>query len=130
MILLDANVIIDFWHEPTKPLTDLLRRKDICICGPVLAELMHGARDERELAEVQSLLGGLPQLGVSEAVWGELGRNLHALRKAGLKVPFQDVLLVTVAVMHDAEVWTNDSHFPAMQQVLSKLRLFAPGSTD
>jgi hypothetical protein len=128
MILLDANVIIDFWRRPTREAADLIRNQEVCVCGPVLSELMHGARREEELEEIRTLVSGLPQLEVNAEVWPELGRNLYALRKAGLTVPFQDALLATLAIFHGLVVWTYDSHFSLMQGVLTTLRLFSPES--
>jgi predicted nucleic acid-binding protein len=125
MILLDASVIIDFWRKPTPAATEVFRGREVCVCGPILAELMHGARREDELEDIRELVSGLPQLEIPEEIWPELGRNLFALRKAGLTVPFQDALLATVAIFRDLEIWTNDGHFEIMRRVLTGLRLFS-----
>ena len=126
MILLDTNIVIDFWHGRNTRISDIVKTHDVCVCGIVLAELMNGAKNEQELAEVHRLLSAMPQVGVPESAWTEMGRNLYALRKVGLKFPFQDVLLATLAIVHDLEIWTNDSHFALMQQTLKSLRLFEP----
>jgi len=126
MILLDTNVIIDYWQNYTEEAGLALLRWDPCICGVVLAELLHGALNEREVAWMQTALSKFRWLETHADVWRCLGLNLTALRQAGLKMPFQDVLLATVAIVHDAYIWSNDKHFVLMQQVLPSLQLFNP----
>jgi predicted nucleic acid-binding protein len=39
-------------------------------------------------------------------------------------VPFPDAVIATLGIESDIEVWARDHHFPTMQKVLTKLRLF------
>jgi predicted nucleic acid-binding protein len=43
MILIDTNIIIDFWKKPTLEVGNILIAEKIAICGVVIAELIHGA---------------------------------------------------------------------------------------
>ena len=42
MILLDTNVIIDIWKNLDDKATRIFEEEDVCICGIVRSELMHG----------------------------------------------------------------------------------------
>ena len=79
---------------------------------------------------LEGLLGGFSYLRTEETTWTQLGRNLNALRKAGLSVPFQDALLATLAVQNALEVWTSDAHFRMMQAALPELKLFRPEAEE
>ena len=46
MILVDTNIIIDFWKKPTEISMTVFETERIYICGIVKAELLHGAKDE------------------------------------------------------------------------------------
>jgi len=126
MILLDASIIVGFWRKPTERARTILQNSDVSVAGVTCAELMHGARSPRDLDRLEQLLAGFSYLRTEESTWPQLGRNLNALRKAGVSVPFQDALLATLAVMHGLEVWTTNRHFEMMQAVLPELKLFRP----
>jgi predicted nucleic acid-binding protein len=53
-----------------------------------------------------------------------VGDNLAALRAAGQRFPFADVVVATVAIANDIELWTRDYHFKLMHTTLPALRLF------
>lgn len=124
MILLDTSVIVDYWRKPSLAVKDALSSLKPCICGVVLAELLHGASNEKEIERTETSLAGFARVGIPDDIWRQLGLNLAALRKAGLKIPFQDVLLATVAIAHGMELWTLDAHYTRIQTVLTDLKLF------
>ena len=49
MILADTNIIIDYWKNPDRKITKVFENEDIAICGLIQAELLHGARSEKEM---------------------------------------------------------------------------------
>jgi predicted nucleic acid-binding protein len=123
MILLDTSVIVDYWRKPRASVEEALTRLRPCICGVVLAELLQGATTSEEADRTEKALAGFGYLDMPEEVWRKLGANLAALRTAGRPVPFQDALLATVAIAHDAELWTLDGHYAMIHAVLKDLRL-------
>ena len=123
MILLDTSVIIDYWRKPRPAVEEALTRLKPCICGAVLAELLQGASSSEEAERTEKAVAGFGYLDMPEEAWCKLGANLAALRTAGRPVPFQDVLLATVAIAHDAELWTLDGHYATIHTVLKDLRL-------
>ena len=124
MILVDASVIIDFWKSHREEYADVLRQPGVHMCGVTLAELMHGALNQQDCDDIERKVGRFIRLGIRDEDWAALGRNLYALRKAGIQVSFPDAILATVAVGHDMELWTLDGHFQDMQEVLKDLRLY------
>ncbi len=74
------------------------------------------------------ILDGIPLLEVTAADWDAVGLNLAMLRRNGLIVPFQDVIVATMAVRADYELWCNDRHFSLMLAFLPALRLSTPAS--
>ena len=49
MILVDTNIIIDFWKKPTEKAREIFENREIAICGITKAELIHGAKSEKEI---------------------------------------------------------------------------------
>lgn len=73
---------------------------------------------------VLTVLNAFVQTPTSESVWDAAGDLLAALRASGVTVPFNDVVIASVAVAVGVEVWTRDSQFQLIQRHEPRLRLF------
>lgn len=111
----DTCAWIDYFSPGTNPLGMLVEQalsEDIVYtCGPVLYELVQGARSEDERTSLTRVLGALPFLEMTEALWLKAGICSAALRKTGKTIPFSDVLIATLAIEHHLTVLTVDEHF-------------------
>jgi predicted nucleic acid-binding protein len=124
MILVDSSVMIDALRKPDPKLQNLFQTLQPAICGMVVAEVLHGARDAGHYTHLVQALATFPLLAMPDAIWEKVGRNLWSLRSSGVTVPFQDVAIATVAMENNAELWTRDAQFRFIQPVLSQLKLF------
>lgn len=124
MILVDTNVIIDFWDKPTEEVKNILEENDIAICGVIKTELLRGSNSEKQFSQMEEVLNDFTYLSFSEKDWISLARQFITLKKNGLVVPFQDALIAYIAIKNNCEVWTNDKHFKLMQIVFPELKLF------
>ncbi len=52
MILIDTNIIIDFWKTGDENIKSVILNFPVYICGVVKAELCHGARNEKDLDSI------------------------------------------------------------------------------
>ena len=68
MILVDTNIIIDFWDRPSEMLKKIFAEEAIAICGVVKAELMHGARSNKELNLISEVLSDFEYIPLSESI--------------------------------------------------------------
>lgn len=124
MILVDTNVIIDFWDKPTEEVKNILEENDIAICGVIKTEILRGSNSEKQFSQMEEALNDFTYLSFSEKDWISLARQFITLKKNGLVVPFQDALIAYIAIKNNCEVWTNDKHFKLMQNVFPELKLF------
>jgi len=124
MILVDSNVMIDALRKPDPKLQNLFNAVQPAICGIVIAEILHGARDANDYGKLVAALASFPQVVMPDSIWEPVGHNLWQLRTKGVSVPFQDAAIATVAIENDIELWTRDSQFKLIQTVLPKLKLF------
>jgi predicted nucleic acid-binding protein len=124
MILTDASVVIDYQRAKGVKLLALVRTLSVGVCGITRSEVVGGARTPAEHADSLRILNAFHQVSAPEAVWDRVGDHLAALRAAGLRLPFPDVVLATLGVHLNVEVWARDQHFPLMQPHLPGLRLF------
>jgi predicted nucleic acid-binding protein len=124
MILVDTSVVIDYARGHDAKLRALLPTLPVAVCGITPAELLHGARDPAHRGALLTLLAAFAHLAIPDSLWDTVGDQLAALRAGGVTVPFQDVVLATVAITHGTELWTRDVQFSHISRVLPSLKLF------
>ncbi|MCI5141036.1 MAG: PIN domain-containing protein [Candidatus Electrothrix sp. ATG1] len=90
---------------------ELIQLDQAYLTGPVMAELLHGAKGKRELKSLEAVFATIPILDVTGEDWLATGNTLQALRKKGCTVPLTDVLIASVAQRNDMAVLTLDKHF-------------------
>jgi len=129
MIIMDASVLIHYLRYGSSEILTVITSQECGICGITRAEILHGAKDLVDVYRLQEAMRPFISVAIPDTIWDQLGLNLMAMRRRGLPMPVQDVLLVTVAIDQGAPLWSFDSHFLAIQSVLPKLTLFtAPGT--
>ncbi len=124
MILLDSSVLFDHTRGKDPRLVGWFQSYSIAVCGIVRAEVLHGARNASDRAKLIALLNLFGQLPLPDMIWDNVGDNLAILRTKGVTVPFNDVILATLAIVNNVELWTRDQHFTLIQQRLPALLLF------
>jgi predicted nucleic acid-binding protein len=124
VILVDTSVVIDYAQGKDAKLVALLPTLSVAVCGVVRAELLCGARDPRHRTTLAALLAPFQLLPTPEATWDTVGDNFATLRWQGITVPFPDIVIGTLAIENDIELWTRDPHFAMIQRVLAKLKLY------
>lgn len=124
MILTDSTVIIDVSRSQDPRLLGIIAKFDAAACGVSRAELLHGARDAAHRQNLLRTLGLFRIVSIPDALRDDIGDNLATLRRNGITVPFADVVIATVAIANDVELWTRDNQFKLIQTWLPQLRLF------
>ena len=134
MILPDSSLWIEYLRAgsstpsssgdatATQELDTLIEREQVFTCGPVVAELLAGARGEQR-EELAKQLSGQPWVDLERADWLAVGRAAAALRERGQTTPLVDVQIAVCAVKANAELWTFDRDFERVGEVLEDLRL-------
>jgi predicted nucleic acid-binding protein len=124
MILVDASVLIDFLRTKDLELEGLFRSQSAAVSGVTRAEIIAGARGSRDRQRLLRFLNAFPQVATPETFWDLAGDTLNVLYARGITVPFPDAVIATLGIENSMEVWARDPHFPLMQKVLTRLKLF------
>lgn len=115
MVVADTAVWIEFFNDPEseeKRVIDLLiDRNELALVGPVLAELLQGCRTPAEADAILDHVSALPFLEMNFSAWQRAGELSSSLRRKGTTLSLMDVIIATIALEHDAEVFTIDPHF-------------------
>ena len=129
-ILIDTSAWIDFLRGRSGALSDAVERAlsddSALLCGVVIAELLQGAKGQKERQQLEFLFANVECLPVLPDDWHGAGRALQALRLSGIILPLSDAIIAAVAQRHGVSILTADAHF----QHLSVGLLKAPLSPD
>lgn len=129
-VLVDSSIWVDFLklggRGPGAPLATLLTRHEVVVCGQVVAELLAGTPPDGR-AELWMLMAGLPWLELRHDGWRRVGELEGDLLARGYRIPLTDVAIAVTAVDGRARLWSRDTHFAQVAELLPELDRFEPG---
>ena len=115
LVLIDSSVWISYLIGQKEALARLVKRlllsHRVAINAIIRVELLTGARDEAQYAELEDSLKGLHFLDLTDAVWRRAERLRFELRQEGYLVPLPDVLIACCALVYNCELLHADRHF-------------------
>jgi hypothetical protein len=122
MILVDTTVWIDFFAARSLPHvvaleTIIKRRKNICICGIILAEVLQGIRQDTAFRKTRDLFNTLILLPMPYTVFLRSADIYRKLRKIGttIRKPL-DCMIASVAIENDIPLLHNDRDFQPIEK--------------
>ncbi|HEV8131728.1 MAG TPA: PIN domain-containing protein [Acidobacteriota bacterium] len=123
MILVDTSCWIDYFHPKglahvRVALNAEIEEDRVATCGPVICEVLRGAResDEKKLSLVFS---GLHYLTQTDRDWREVRGLQNKLKQQGFQPPLVDLLIAVIAHRHQAQFFhLGDRHFEVIRKVL------------
>lgn len=130
MVIIDTSAWVDFFRRDgdldTKlAVKGLLDAFEGALCGPVEMEFFGGAR-QAEMPAIKAWFNIIPYRTNDQKIWRKVATNFATLRSKGHTIPWNDILIATIALERDDAVFANDKHFLVMEEVL-KVHLYKPG---
>jgi predicted nucleic acid-binding protein len=128
-VLADTSVWVDYLNRGRESkagrLDHLLTAGEVVVCGPVVAELLAGAK-AADRNKLWLLLMGLPWADLGPLQWQNVGEAAARLRERGETVALTDIEIAVAALDSSAQLWTRDADFKRIGRVLAGLRFFEP----
>ena len=120
MVIIDTSAWVDFFRRdgdlPTKlAVKGLLYAFEGALCGPVEMEFLGGAR-KNEVPKIKAWFDIIPYLENNQKLWRLVSQNYAKLRAEGHTIPWNDIMIATIAVEKEAAVFAHDKHFPIMKR--------------
>ena len=114
-ILIDTSVWIEYFRNQSPSIVDFVaeiaKNREICVSGIILAELMQGAKSEKELSAIAEFMDAFTMIDQTDQTWLKAGRLSHELRKKGKNVNLTDCYIAVIAQENNCAVLTLDQHF-------------------
>ncbi|MBI2935391.1 MAG: PIN domain-containing protein [Chloroflexi bacterium] len=101
----------------------LLAQGEVVMVGAILAEVLQGARSQREFEDLRGRLTALPYVAETKETWTMVGAFSYQLRQQGATLVLVDLLIAALALEGDHRLYTLDDHF----QRVPGLRLYKGG---
>jgi len=116
LVLIDTSAWICYFARRSYPeikntLSLLLDEDRVAIAGPILVELIQGARTSEEKEDLKKWIKGLHWLPVTDALWYKAAEMSFDLRRKGITTSPIDTLIAALAIEYDCSLLHRDSHF-------------------
>lgn len=119
MVLLDTNILIDFFHDKPHSVALLksIAESQFRISVLTLMEIIHGAyrtkTPDRYISEFNSFLTdfGVEIWLVDEEVSMRCGELMARMENRGIRLGVVDALLAATAIVHTCPIASNDQAF-------------------
>lgn len=122
VVFIDTSAWIEYLrktiHAITKEVESSLAVDTASTCWVVLAELLQGAKSEKEIELIKDLSSVAKILKETESTWKDAGILSNKLRKHGKNIPLIDCYLAVLAKQNNARILSLDKHFPAIAELL------------
>jgi predicted nucleic acid-binding protein len=131
-ILVDTSAWIGFFRkkEPWySAVSGLMDDKRICCSGIILAELMQGAKSEKELEVLRDFRHVFEFLDESVDLWQSAGELCNSLLRKGKSVGLSDCYLAASAKAHKVKILTIDKHFAVIKDAVG-IGLYSIGTSQ
>lgn len=120
-LLVDSSVWVEFFRGNPRVVARLdaaLEGDRVAVCGPVLAEVLSGARSRSEFETLQSAFEGVDLLPDPPDAWPRIAEARFALARRGTQAALVDLLIALTAAEARHTLLTRDADFERIAAVL------------
>jgi hypothetical protein len=124
MILPDSSAWIAFFHPQRNEVADRLDRlidldADICLCGPVLSEVLRGLTGPAELRRVKSIFEEYDYLDADRNTHERAAEIFRQCRAGGFTIrSIIDCIIAATALKHGAEILHQDRDYTTIARFI------------
>ena len=115
LVLIDTSVWIDYLSNKGSPFEEtvdrLLEGGQVACSALILAELVQGARSEREISQLKEFFRPVHWIAGADRHWEQAGELSYRLKRSGKTVGLTDCYLAALANEAGARILTADKDF-------------------
>lgn len=119
-ILVDTSAWIEFFRKKApyyETVLELIDSSRVCCTGIVLAELIQGAKSQKELDVLKEFLHVFDFIPDSTELWEKAGELSFLLRLKGKIAGLADCYISVVASSNNVKLFTLGKHFEIISKV-------------
>jgi tRNA(fMet)-specific endonuclease VapC len=120
-ILIDTSVWIDYFKNKSSGVSEkvdkILSENEVYVPKIVLAELIQGAKSEREITVIKDFIDAFHIIDQKEDSWIKAGQFSYNLKKRGKSVNLIDCYISVIAQEYNCKIFTLDERFKEIQRI-------------
>src|SRR4030042_6226380 len=121
-ILIDTSVWINYFKGADAQLNDvvddILTEAGIVIPKVGMAELLQGAKTEKEISVIEEFMGAFHVIDQTEDTWLKAGKLAFQMKRKGTNVHLTDCYIAVLATEYDCMILYLDEHFSTIKKFL------------
>jgi predicted nucleic acid-binding protein len=121
-VLVDTSVWVSYFRGGALAISEkvdkLLAGAEVCVPKIVLAELVQGAKSEREISTIEDFFDAFTILDQSWDTWMKAGKLSRQLKTRGKSIHLLDCYIAVIARENACAILTLDDHFKEIQKVI------------
>lgn len=121
-VLIDTSVWIAYFKNSQKQIAvkvdDILTHCHVYVPKVVIAELIQGAKTEKEIAVIEEFVDAFTVIDQTADTWVNAGRLSFTMKKKGITVHIIDCYIAVLANEHNCSILSLDEHFKSIQRFL------------
>lgn len=122
-VLIDTSAWIAYFRNAdpglSEKIDDVLANAEVCIPRVVIAELVQGAKAEKEVLVIEDFIEAFNIIDQTEETWIKAGKVSFSMKRKGLTVHIIDCYIAVLAVEHGCSLLTLDEHFKSIRKFLN-----------
>lgn len=129
-VLADSSAWISFFRTSSRnSVADKLEKlieleADVCLCGPVLAEVLRGIREDAQHRKISSILDSFEYYEADKETYRHAAHIYRHCRARGFTIRgTADCTIAAIALRHDLELLHDDRDYEVIARFFP-LRLF------
>ena len=120
-ILIDTSIWIDYFQNRSSTISEkvnkILSENEVYVPKIVIAELIQGAKSEKEISIIEDFLDAFHIVDQKEDTWLKAGRLSYDLKKKGKTINILDCYIAAMAQEHECKIFTLNRHFKEIQSI-------------
>ncbi|MEE8329355.1 MAG: PIN domain-containing protein [Thermodesulfovibrionia bacterium] len=122
-VLIDTSIWIDYFKNKNLSLSrrvdDILSTADVYVPRIVIAELIQGAKSDKEISVIEEFIGAFNIVDQQQDTWIRAGKLSNSLKKKGITVNLTDCYIALIASENYCRIFTLDEHFKNIKKILN-----------
>lgn len=114
-VLIDTSVWIQFFNKKGSPVSEkvreYLRRNVACYTGPIVVELLQGAKTVKEIKVIEELFNAMTYVEINRPHYVQAGFVCQKAARDGRTFSVVDTVLAVLANSENLTLFSLDKHF-------------------
>jgi len=120
-ILIDSSIWIDYFQNKSSAISGkmdkILSEDEVYIPKIVIAELIQGAKSEKEISIIEDFLDAFHIIDQKEDTWLKAGRLSYDLKRKGKNINLLDCYITIIAQEYGCKIFTLNRHFKEIKSI-------------